>query len=277
MSPVGSRLATFGVLLAAMIVAIGIAVLADVIYGKVTGLEGIRESARLFRSETSYLLLSTSALLPDIEHRYEPIEGDQVDPRFLRTNPGGTIVGPDEVSEAENEILFLGGSTTESNEVDEMYRFPTVVQAIMRESGIDVRTINAGVRGHTTQDSLIAYLSRPGFRDADVVILMHNINDRLWLATFEDYSSRLPQSAPTSHSAITRSATGLLWSIWDYTSYRSNLLFAFRQRLTYFDPWTGEARLAGVVNEANVDSAGKIDRGHPAGTTAIARGRASSA
>ena len=255
MRPFKSRLATTTLFLMVLIVLIVLAAIGDAIYGRIADLDNIRESARLFRSETAHLLLNTSALRPDLEHRYEPFEGERADPRFLRTDAFGAILGPDEVNKAETTILFLGGSTTESNEVDEPHRFPAVVQELMREAGADVRTINAGVRGHTTQDSLIAYLSRPGFRDADIVVLMHNINDRLWLALFDDYSSRLSYATPTSGSAVVDTATGLFRSLWDYVSYRSNLLFALRQRLTYFNPWTGEPRTEGVVSEATVDLA----------------------
>jgi Tol biopolymer transport system component/lysophospholipase L1-like esterase len=257
MRPFGSKLATTGFFLLVLLVLAAVVAVGDVIYGNFTGLSSVRESARLFRSEATHLILNTSALLPDLEHRYEQLEAERANPRIVRTDAAGAIVGPHLVTEAEKTVLFLGGSTTESNEVDEPYRFAAVAQKLMREAGADVRTVNAGVRGNTTQDSLIAYLSRPGFRGADIVVLMHNINDRLWLAIFEDYSSQLPHSTPTSGNAVADTAAGLLGSIWDYVSYRSNLLFALRQRLTYFNPWTGEPRMDGVVSEATVDRAGE--------------------
>jgi hypothetical protein len=113
--------------------------------------------------------------------------------------------------------------------------------------------LNAGVRGHTTQDSIISYLARPGFGSAGIVAMMHNINDRLWLAAFDDYSEPPSVGAPTTLGAVASTAKGFVRAVWDYVSYRSNVLFALRQRLTFSNPWTGERRLEGMVSEATVD------------------------
>jgi hypothetical protein len=40
---------------------------------------------------------------------------------------------------------------------------PSVIESRLRERGLDIVALNAGVRGHTTQDSINALLNRPDF------------------------------------------------------------------------------------------------------------------
>ena len=93
-------------------------------------------------------------------------------------------------------MITFGGSTTESNEADIQYRFPSVVREKLIESSVDAIAINAGVR-NTSHDSLIALLSRPGTEDSDYIFLMHNINDRLFL----DYKNSY-KTMPNDFSSI---------------------------------------------------------------------------
>jgi lysophospholipase L1-like esterase len=230
-------------------------VAADYLWGLNGGLAEVRIAARQFRSETAPYALHTSALIPNVHHEYRDRNGNS--PRLLRTNSDGLIIGPTERSdEGAVRILFLGGSTTETNEVAEDKRFPFVVQENLQRTGINAVTLNAGVRGHTTQDSLVAYLSRSGFRAANYVVLMHNINDRLWLAHFDGYASPVSRAGQTTWGAVELYLSGAARALWDFASYQSNLLFSLRQRLTFFNPWTGEPLLTGAVTERNLDHTG---------------------
>ena len=191
MNPTRRRSLLYGLLCGALILTLMIS--ADYLLGFVNGIRQVRESARLFREEVSPLQIHTLNLVPNLQHNYLNAErplGDRLvregTSRILSTDSTGLIRngnrsevevnGPR--SPAIKTILFLGGSTTECNEVDEPFRFPAVVEKLLRDAGANVLTENGGVRGHTTQDSLNALLNRDGFRDADVIILMQNINDR---------------------------------------------------------------------------------------------------
>jgi lysophospholipase L1-like esterase len=244
----------FPLITASLVIATFIA--GDYLLGQFQSTAQIRDHARQFREEVSFLQIPTMNLVPGLDHYYDGIvrpEGDRLMPgsegRSLRTDDAGVIIGGDAM--AGNTILFLGGSTTECNEVDEPYRFPVVVERLLKSAGAAVRVVNGGVRGHTTQDSINALLNRPGFRDADVVVLMHNINDRLRLAAGRGYQGQLGTEAPTTGKAIGGAFGGLLFSIWDWISYRSNTVFLLRTTVTRLDPFTGGGEV--VVNRRSID------------------------
>ena len=157
------------------------------------------------------------------------------------------IEAPDKTrkSLAFKTILFLGGSTTECNEVDEQFRFPAVVETLLRAAGANVRVENGGVRGHTSQDSINALLNRSDFRNADIIVLMQNINDRARLAAGLGYTVQLGVIAPTTSEAVGMSFGHLCSSIWDWISYRSNIGFVAREAIFRMDPWTGKSVVIG--------------------------------
>lgn len=226
----------------------------DFLFGKINEVSIVREHARQFRAEAAPLEISTLALVPNLQHRYlgdGPSPEGNVPYRWLRTNSEGLVVGPTSSSGGKIEILFLGGSTTETNEVDEPFRFPSVVERKISEAGHSVLVKNGGVRGNTTQDSINALLNRPGFREAKVVVLMENINDRLKLALRGDYSSSLSEFSPTSNSAVIQSIKSVGRSARDWLLYRSNILFALDQYLARYNPFVGDGGI--VVNEKAID------------------------
>lgn len=218
----------------------------------------VRDQARLFRSEAAYLRTTTLNLVPNLNHQYL-IEGStRSDPahyRKFRTAQDGTVLGAEPAPKTGRRVLFLGGSTTETNEVDKSSRFPTVAARLLAASGLTVETLNGGVRGHTTQDSINAFLNRPGFREVDVVVLMENINDRLRLTLDGSYAGRLGVIAPTSFEAVIDAGRSVLASTWDYVTYRSNALFLLRNQVARFNAWTGE-RSGVEVNETAIEFGG---------------------
>lgn len=244
-------------LIASVAVASLLFAVADYVVGRQNDLAAIRLAARTFRSEIAPYALHVSAMVPNIHHEYDSHRGSTK--RLFRTDDEGLILGSSALdASAAVRILFLGGSTTENNEVNEPDRFPYVAQELLRSAGIDAVAMNAGVRGHTTQDSIVAYLSRPGFRTAQYVVLMHNINDRLWLSQSEDYSTAVSRAGVTTWNAVELASADLFRAVWDFASYRSNVLFAVRQRLTFFNPWTGEPRPNGAVTESNLEKTGDV-------------------
>jgi lysophospholipase L1-like esterase len=136
--------------------------------------------------------------------------------------------------------------------VDEKLRFPTVVQHQLRKLGFDVATMNAGVRGHTTQDSINALLNRPGFRQADIIVMMENINDRLRLGVQGNYNVRLGTVSPTSARAILSALSNFIDAAWDFLTYRSNTLFVLRYWADQHAAWRYEKQTA-EVSEKSID------------------------
>jgi hypothetical protein len=170
---------------------------ADYMLGFVNNTGQVRETSRLFREEAAPLQIHTLNLVPNLEHIYRNAErprDERLVPegaaRILRTNAAGIILNRTQSETQVNTrsfstaktILFLGGSTTECNEVDERFRFPAVVETLLRDAGANIRVANGGVRGHTSEDSINVLLNRRDFRAANIIVLMQNINDRARLA-----------------------------------------------------------------------------------------------
>ena len=124
--------------------------LADIIYGKITHTSLIRQNSQKFRSEAAYLPLITKNLVPNIDHEYFDYDHSDKTSRFFRTNEYGTIIGSKNNISKKHKLvlLFLGGSTTEANEVDEQFRFPALVEKILNdEYELTISTWNSGIRG----------------------------------------------------------------------------------------------------------------------------------
>lgn len=232
----------------------------DVLIGKSLNIEEVRESSRMFRAEAAPLQLHTKKLLPNIDHSYQHITredprytGDITNPRMFRTNNIGTIVGEKTDNIDENKILFLGGSTTECNEVDEEFRFPKLVgEKLTNSTGKKFRGVNLGVRGNTSHDSLNLLLNHPATRSSETIVLMHNINDRLMLSLRDSYHTFISPPALTSWANVLSSLYSTAIAIWEYASYQSNLVFMLNQSLGV-NPWTGGRFAEGVVDEDSIE------------------------
>lgn len=237
--------------------------LLDLALGHYEETASIRESSRMFRSEASTLPLMTNLLIPHTNNQYylglrdDPhFKGDINAPRLFRTDEDGTIINRMNPTKAspKNRILFLGGSTTECNEVDEEYRFPTLVGNILTKEAKSIYTgINLGVRGNTSHDSINLLLNHPSTDHVETVVLMNNINDRLFLANRGSYKVPISLAAPTKWKAVVVSSLGLMENLWNYYSYRSNILFLINTRLLMTNSWTGEKNLGVVMDEDAID------------------------
>ena len=195
-------------------------ILIDLFLGSYNETNYIKASSRMFRSEATSLSVNTRALTPNIDHsyflglRHDPyFEGDHNAPRLFRTDENGTIIGqlnPAKTTSKGN-ILFLGGSITECNEVDEEYRFPSLAGKILsEETSSAYRGINLGVRGHTSHDSINLLLNHPISDQAQIVVLMNNINDRLFLAKRGTYKAPLNLTSPTMWDSVVWSTKSLI-------------------------------------------------------------------
>lgn len=81
-------------------------------------------------------------------------------------------------SDPDLTILFQGGSTTEIVFVDPELRFAHRVGRLIEASeGIEVNTLNAGVSGSCTLDSINSLLNKHLAQQPDVAVMMEAIND----------------------------------------------------------------------------------------------------
>jgi hypothetical protein len=210
---------------------LGSIIFADYFVGTIKKYDQIRSETLLFQTEVAPLITTTRRLQPNLNDRFNNETDEKLDTqRLFRTDEYGMVLGPSEVtySTSSKKILFLGGSTTENNEVDEQFRFPFLAPfQLSKDSNFLYEGINAGVRGHTTSDSLNLYLNHPSpkIREAEIVIVMHNINDRLKLTLNESYKSNLHNKSNLTLNGIFGEAKYLLDSFWNWAILKSNLLF----------------------------------------------------
>ena len=122
---------------------------------------------------------------------------------------------------------------------------------------------NAGVRGHATLDSINALTNRFSDSDAKIVLLMHNINDRLLLAIQGNDAAKLGYQPPTSARAVKNSFLGFTNSVWEYALYRSNILFTLRFGVRLSSAWRDENSI-GEVTERSIEYADlELDKHRP--------------
>ena len=87
----------------------------------------------------------------------------------------------DSAKNSDLTLAFIGGSTTECMYVDAEKRFPYLVGKSLsnnvNKSQRKVNSINAGVSGNDSLNSINAYLNKVVPIKPDIAVLMHNIND----------------------------------------------------------------------------------------------------
>ncbi len=106
----------------------------------------------------------------------------------LETDAAGFIEPSIVHAEADGEIVFVGGSTTECLYVLPENRFPHLAARLL-EARLDLKIngINAGKSGNNTMLSLLATIGKVVERKPDFVVLMHATNDIGVLNRFESY------------------------------------------------------------------------------------------
>ena len=175
-----------------------------------------RNSMMVFQAEVAPLQTTTNHLLPNLNDQL-PDERHFSKKRQVRTDEYGILKGVDQnLTELTENILFLGGSTTENNEVREEFRFPFLaISQLSKISGTDHIGINGGVRAHTTQNSINLYINHPSpqIEKARYVVMMHNINDRLKLAIDGSYKSKLNNNSESSLGGVRDSLISFLGSL----------------------------------------------------------------
>lgn len=235
--------------------------LLDKAAGLLNNIEAIRQQALLFNQEVTELKLRTRVLVPGTSHCYEEegvyddeLLGIEKQVRWLRVDQNSTILGPSfgQKDESEITITFLGGSTTECNEVSEGNRFPYLVGEILGETlRKNVRGINAGLRAHTTIDSINLLINRSFLQSGDYIVLMHNLNDRLVLWAHDSYDGIPSPWYPSSLARIRAESRRAFVSVWEYLKFHSNIIFMVDKKFEeLFIGWRGTKN---YIDERNID------------------------
>ena len=75
-------------------------------------------------------------------------------------------------------VLCLGGSTTHFVDADSLDRYPSILQQYFNDKNVGkYEVLNAGMDWYTSKHSLINYAAYCRNFDADIVVVMHAIND----------------------------------------------------------------------------------------------------
>jgi hypothetical protein len=242
------------------VVAFGLVVLviffAEATAGLVGNVSHIRQETHKFVSEAGPLSTSTRRLQPNLSDEFADEHRSSNPKRLFRTDDNGLVLGPGLTESLAlcKKILFLGGSTTENNEVDEQYRFPFLsAYQLSKNPKICFEGVNAGVRGHTTQDSLNLYLNHPSpkIKGAAYVVVMHNINDRLRLTLSENYKSVFYEERSATLNWMLSEIANTFSSVWHFGVMNSNLLFLMNETASRYTVASKPKEI--LVNEKVLD------------------------
>ncbi|HET6201232.1 MAG TPA: SGNH/GDSL hydrolase family protein [Planctomycetota bacterium] len=118
------------------------------------------------------------ALRPGAVFEYRNYLGDVVPWRINSSGYRG-----DEVASPKPpgrfRVVCLGASTTFGGENPDGKTYPDVLGRLLREArpGVDLETVNAGVPGYTSIETLIDFALRGQALEPDLVVLYHGVND----------------------------------------------------------------------------------------------------
>ncbi len=111
--------------------------------------------------------------IPD--QKYETLEYKEY---HLRTDKDGIIEPSFIHKNPDLQMFFLGGSTTECENVDEEFRFPYLAGRKLEEAlKIKVNSDNAARSGNNSLHSIDILVNKLLPYNPDIVVMMHNIND----------------------------------------------------------------------------------------------------
>lgn len=119
------------------------------------------------------------------------------DPRFknllgkkwrVRVDKNGFIEPSQKYEEPDKTIVFLGGSTTECQYIEEQNRFPYLVGVLLEQkTGLKINSYNSANSGNDSLHSLNILLNKVLPIRPNIVVMMHNINDLAVLMHYKSY------------------------------------------------------------------------------------------
>ena len=119
----------------------------------------------------------------------------------VKMDSNGFIHSNSFLKNAEKNIVFLGGSTTECRYVDDSLRFPSLVGKKLQQAGHSVNTFNAGVAYGHSLHSLNILTNKILHREFDMAVLMHGINDLVHLSYNGSFAN--DENKPSRRNIVT--------------------------------------------------------------------------
>ena len=102
---------------------------------------------------------------PTEKYAFRTDENGFIEPSKIHENPDLTLV-------------FVGGSTTECESVDELYRFPYLAGRILEEkTGKKINSYNAGKSGNNSLHSINNLINKAAPLNPNMIVRMDNVND----------------------------------------------------------------------------------------------------
>ena len=96
----------------------------------------------------------------------------------LRIDRNGFIIPSERYSHPDLSLVFLGGSTTTCQFVDENLRFPYLTGVLLeKELGIKINSYNASRVGNDSLHSIDILMNKVIPINPQIIVMMHNIND----------------------------------------------------------------------------------------------------
>jgi len=172
----------------------------------------------------------------------------------FRTDENGFIMPGRVHEEPDLSMVFLGGSTTECNFVEEDSRFPYLAGAKLGEKlGKKINSYNGGVSGGNTMHCLNLLINKVLPMRPDVALLMENVNDvNIMLFFSGSYWNDSPsRSLITAGKQVEKSRARRLWEAFTENafpgiSYRMRALLPKEQNVDEFER---ERRIGLVTKE----------------------------
>lgn len=136
------------------------------------------------RGYERHLPLRECAPLSESWHSSRLTEG-----KVIRRGDASGFIMPSRIhDEPDYEVVFLGGSTTECLSVPEKQRFPYLTGRMLeKQCGVKVNAYNGGKSGSSSNHSVLSLYGKVIPMKPDAVVLMHAINDLMFLMTAESY------------------------------------------------------------------------------------------
>jgi hypothetical protein len=111
----------------------------------------------------------------------------------LKMDDQGFIFPSKKHDDPDYSVVFLGGSTTECINMDELARWPYLVGSFIEEKlAKKVNSHNGGVSGNVSLHSLNILINKVLPMNPQVVVMMHNINDLSVLMHEQTYWNKNP-------------------------------------------------------------------------------------
>ena len=110
---------------------------------------------------------------------------------YFETDERSYIKPSRRFKDADYDIVFVGGSTTECLAVTDTLRFHHVVGCELEKRGLEVNALNIGHEGNTMHEALNLVLNHVLIDKPDFIVLMHACNDISILRTKPDYSTKM--------------------------------------------------------------------------------------